>query len=61
MANKKTFAGGETVLECEKKTKEGTVKFKVTPDNFACVKFKGVKVSGEAYYVDKAVKLGATK
>ena len=52
----KTVKGGDTVLSCKK----GGDSFAVTADSFSAVDFKGVVVSGEAYYVDKAVKLGAT-
>lgn len=33
----------------------------VTPENFSAVDWNGVEVSGEKYYVDKAVSLGAHK
>lgn len=31
----------------------------VTPDNFKAIDWRGVRVKGVKYYVDKAVKLGA--
>ena len=61
MADKKSFSGSETVLKCIRKVKSGTEKFEVTPDSFSNINFKGVAVEGEKYYVDKAVKAGATK
>lgn len=33
----------------------------VTPENFSAVDWDGVEVSGDKYYVDKAVSLGAHK
>ena len=33
----------------------------ITPQTFSCVDWKGKEVSGIKYYVDKAIKLGATK
>lgn len=44
------------------KPKKGSGKVIVTPTSFNSVKeWDGVVVSGEKYYVDKAVKLGATR
>ncbi len=31
----------------------------VTPSNFNCIEWAGVEVSGDEYYVEKAVSLGA--
>lgn len=55
MANKKSYKGTDIVLVVKGSKKE------ISADSFSCIDFKGLTVSGESYYVDKAVKLGATK
>ena len=54
---KKTYKSSDIVLGYEKKG----VKIVVTAGNFNLHNFDGVTVSGEDYYVAKAVKAGAKK
>lgn len=62
MAEKKTFKRGEVVLTASGKDSKGkSFEIKITPQSFSTVDFVGMKVSGESYYVEKAVKAGATK
>lgn len=57
-AKKKSFKLSDVVLTAtDKKGKE----YKLTPISFNTVDMRDMKVSGEAYYVDKAVSFGATK
>ena len=52
----KKIIGSTIVLKC---VREDESKFEVSADSFSLNDFKGVKVSGEAYYVKKAKSLGA--
>ena len=66
MAAKKKFGRNEIVLKVEVTTKvkgEETVeKLDVSPLTMGILNLKGAKiVSGEAYYVEKAIKAGAVK
>lgn len=56
MSNKKSYKGGDVVL-----TIHGKEDLKVTPSSFDLHSYSGVTVSGETYYVSKALKLGAKK
>jgi len=58
MTDKKSYKASDIVISG---TKEGGAKFEVSAQSFSLVSFAGCKVSGEKYYVDKAVKLGAEK
>ena len=57
----KKFKSHDVVLKVQTKKGKQQVTYDVTPASFHTVNFEGAKVSGEDYYVDKAVKLGASK
>jgi hypothetical protein len=54
MTDKKSIKGSSIVLT----VKDGK---EITADSFSCINFDGLTVSGDDYYVSKAVKLGAKK
>lgn len=56
MSNKKSYKGCDVVLTIHSKED-----VKVTPSSFEFHDYSGVTVSGEAYYVNKALELGAKK
>lgn len=57
----KKYKSHDVVLKVETKKGKQNVAYDVTPASFHTVNFEGAKVSGEAYYVEKSVKLGASK
>jgi len=58
MTDKKTYKSSDIVIEAER---ENGSKFQASAQSFKLNNFADCKVSGESYYVDKAVKLGAKK
>lgn len=54
----KSYARNEVVLTA---TGKDLPTLKITPASFGKIDFKGYAVKGESYYVEKAVKAGATK
>lgn len=56
-AKKKSFKHSDVVLTAT----DGKKEYKLTPVSMASINLSGMTVSGEDYYVDKAVKLGAVK
>lgn len=61
MATKKSYSKTDIVLIAKGERKGRQVEHKLTPVSFNTVNLKGLKVTGESYYVDKAVGLGAIK
>ena len=57
-AKNKSFKLSDVVLTA---TDDKQKEYKLTPVSFKTVDMRGMKVSGEDYYVKKAVALGATK
>ena len=57
MAEAKKFKFSDVVLTAT----DGKKEYKLTPVSMATVNLAGMTVSGEDYYVKKAVALGATK
>ena len=57
MAEAKKFKLSDVVLTAT----DGKKEYKLTPVSMATVDLRGMTVSGEDYYVKKAVALGATK
>jgi hypothetical protein len=60
-AKKKSYAKTDIVLTAVGERKKGKVKYELTPVSFNTVNLSGLTVTGEPYYVDKAVSLGAKK
>ena len=56
MADAKKFKFSDVVLTAT----DGQKEYKLTPVSMATVDLRGMTVSGEDYYVTKAVALGAT-
>ncbi len=61
MATKKSYSKTDIVLTAKGERKGKQVEHKLTPASFNTVNLKDLKVTGEPYYVDKAVSLGAIK
>lgn len=57
MAESKKYKLSDVVLTAT----DGKEEYKLTPVSMATVNLSGMTVSGEDYYVKKAVALGATK
>lgn len=60
-SKKKSYAKTDVVLTATGERKKRKVKYELTPVSFNTVNMSGLTVTGEAYYVDKAVALGAKK
>lgn len=58
MTNKKSYKSSDIVIEAKR---EDGSKFRASAQSFNLNSFKGCEVSGEKYYVDKAMELGAKK
>lgn len=58
MTDKKVIKDSDIVIEAER---EDGSKFRASAQSFNLNSFEGCEVSGEKYYVDKAVTLGAKK
>lgn len=60
MAEKKSYKDSDIVLNCKIEKNGRIEKLQVSAQTFSMIDFRGATVSGEKYYVDKAVKLGAS-
>ena len=59
MAEKKSYKDSDIVLTCKIEKNGKIEKLQVSAQTFSMIDFRGAEVSGEKYYADKAVKLGA--
>ncbi|HHZ97588.1 MAG TPA: hypothetical protein EYN67_19065 [Flavobacteriales bacterium] len=58
MTDKKSYKSSDIVIEAER---EDGSKFQASAQSFNMNSFGDCKVTGEKYYVDKAIELGAKK
>ena len=61
MTEKKNYKDSDIVLTCKIEKAGKIEKLQVSAQTFSMIDFRGSEVSGESYYVDKAIKLGAKK
>jgi len=61
MAKSKGKNGGEIVLTYKRKTETQIKTILVSAQTFKMHNYKGVTVTGEKYYADKAIEAGADK